>query len=66
MAMFVRRATGVGTLAGAAAGLAVVIVISFWQELTGTKPPISFVVAMPASLLVQVAVGISASLIRRR
>jgi len=26
-----------------AAGLAVVIVISFWQELTGTKPPISLV-----------------------
>ena len=66
MAMFVRRATGVGTLVGAAAGLAVVIVISFWQELTGTPPPISFVVAMPASLVVQVAVGVLASLIFRR
>ena len=63
MAMFVRWATGVGTLVGAVAGLAVVIVISFWQEITGTKPPISFVVAMPASLVVQVIVGMLASLI---
>lgn len=63
MAMFVRWATGLGTLVGAAAGLAVVIVISFWQEFTGTKPPISFVVAMPASLAVQVVVGMLASLI---
>jgi SSS family solute:Na+ symporter len=61
MAMFVRRATGIGTLVGAAAGLAVVIVISFWQELTGTPPPISLFVAMPASLVVQVAVGLVAS-----
>jgi len=63
MAMFVRRATAAGSLAGAAAGLAVAITINFWQEIFGTKPPISFIVAVPASLAVQIAVGVSASLL---
>ena len=59
MALFVSWATGFGTLVGAAAGLATVVVMSYWPEYTG----ISFMWAMPVSLLVQIAVGMVASLL---
>lgn len=61
MAMFVPWATAFGTLVGAAAGLAVVVSINFWEELTGVKG-ISFLWAMPLSFLVQMAVGMACSL----
>jgi len=62
MAMFVRWATGPGTLVGAVFGLAVVIAVNYWEELTGTKG-ISFIWAMPLSLVVQIGVGMLASLV---
>ena len=62
MAMFVRWATGFGTLIGAAFGLAVVGTINFWEEMTGAKG-ISFLWAMPLGLLVQATVGMVASLL---
>jgi SSS family solute:Na+ symporter len=64
MAMFVRRATTTGTLIGAAAGLAVAVIINFCEELTGQKG-ISFVWAMPFSLATQIAVGVAASYLQR-
>ncbi len=68
MAMFVPWATGFGTLVGSAAGLAVVVAINFWEELTGTKG-ISFLWAMPLCWIAQIAVGMVFSLLpwgRRR
>jgi len=65
MAMFVRWATGPGTLVGALFGLAVVIAINYWREITGTQG-ISFIWAMPLSLLVQIGAGMLASLVPPR
>jgi len=62
MALFVRWATGPGTLVGAAFGLATVVAVNFWYELTGTRG-ISFLWAMPLGLAIQVAVGMLVSLI---
>lgn len=62
MAMFVRWATGPGTLVGAVFGLVVAVVISFWKNFTGNEG-IGFLWAMPLSLLVQVAVGMLVSLV---
>ena len=62
MAMFVRWATQFGTLVGAAFGLAVVVAVNYWKEFTGTQG-ISFMWAMPLSLLVQIAVGSLLSLL---
>ena len=62
MAMFVRWATGPGTLVGAVAGLAVVVAINYWREITGTQG-ISFLWGMPLSLVAQIAVGSLASLV---
>ena len=62
LAMFVPWARGFGTMLGAACGLAVVIAVSYWKEFTGTQG-ISFLWAMPLSLLVEVGVGALASLI---
>ena len=62
MAMFVSWATGFGALVGAAAGLAVVVAINFWEELTGAKG-ISFLWAMPLSFVTQMAVGMACSLL---
>ena len=59
MALFVRHATGFGTLVGAFAGLVTVIVMSYWPETTG----ISFMWAMPVALIVQIGVGMVASLL---
>jgi len=62
MAMFVRWATGPGTLVGAVFGLIVAVVISFWKNFTGNEG-IGFLWAMPLSLLGQVAVGMLVSLV---
>ena len=62
LAMFVPWARGFGTMVGAACGLAVVIAISYWKEFTGTQG-ISFLWAMPLSLVVEVGVGALVSLV---
>lgn len=62
MAIFVRFATGFGTLVGAAFGLATVVLISYWEEIFGVQG-ISFLWAMPLGLFVQVAVGTLISLL---
>lgn len=61
LAMFVPWARGFGSLVGAAFGIVVVIVLSYWKELTGGAD--RFIWAMPASLVVEVAVGALVSLI---
>ena len=53
LAMFVPWARAFGALVGAACGLTVVIVVSYWREITGT-PGISFLWAMPLSLVAEV------------
>ena len=60
MAMFVRGATVPGTHAGAACGLAVVVAVNYWEEITGT-PGINFLWAMPLGLAAQIAVGVVVS-----
>lgn len=62
MALFVRWATSFGTIVGAVFGVATVVAISYWTELTG-RQGISFVWAMPIGLFVQVGIGAIASLI---
>jgi Na+/proline symporter len=62
MALFVRWATGPGTMIGAACGVLVVVVINYWKEFTGTDG-ISFLWAMPLAFLVQIAIGALASLL---
>jgi len=62
MAMFVRWATGPGTMIGAVFGVVVVVLINYWEELTGSKG-ISFLWAMPLSFLTQISVGTLASLL---
>ena len=62
MAMFVRWATATGTLVGAVVGLAVVVAINYWEEITGTKG-ISFLWGMPLSLAAQIGVGMLVSLL---
>jgi SSS family solute:Na+ symporter len=62
MALFVRRATSFGTVVGAVFGLATVVSINYWTEITG-EPGISFLWAMPLGLLVQASTGALASLL---
>lgn len=62
LAMFVPWARGFGAFIGAACGLSVVIAVSYWKEITGT-PGISFIWAMPLSLIAEVGVGALVSLI---
>jgi len=62
MAMFVRWATGFGTIVGAAFGVIVVVGVNFWKEITGTQG-ISFLWAMPLSFLTQIGVGMLVSLL---
>ena len=62
LAMFVPWARGFGALVGAAGGLATVVAITYWKEITGAQG-ISFLSAMPLSLLVEVGVGALVSLI---
>ena len=64
MAIFIRWATSFGTLVGVAGGLAVIVPISYWRELTGgAEPPIEFLWAMPLGLAVQIVIGTTASLL---
>jgi len=60
MAMFVRGSTVLGTHLGAASGLAIIMIVSFYEEITGS-PGLSFLWAMPLGLFVQITVGITAS-----
>ena len=62
MAMFVRWATGLGTIVGAVFGLVVVATINYWPDVTDTQG-ISFLWAMPLSFLTQISVGMLASLL---
>jgi hypothetical protein len=64
MAIFVRWATPFGACAAALAGVATVSTINFWTQLTGQPaPPISFLWAMPLALLVEIIIGMLASLL---
>lgn len=63
MAIFVRFARPFGTLLGSFAGLAVVATLYYWVDVTGRKPPISFLWGMPLALVTQVIVGVLASLL---
>ncbi|MEW4562088.1 sodium/solute symporter [Bremerella sp. JC770] len=62
MALFVPWANSIGTIVGAVAGVATACLINYWPEITGT-PGISFLWAMPLSLLVQTMVGMAVSAI---
>jgi solute:Na+ symporter, SSS family len=62
LAMFVPWAKGFGAMVGAAFGLATVIAVTYWKEITGVQG-ISFLWAMPLSLVVEVGVGALVSLI---
>jgi len=62
LSMFVPWARAFGALVGAACGLAVVIVISYWTEITG-REDVTFLWAMPLGLLVEFCVGALVSLI---
>jgi SSS family solute:Na+ symporter len=62
LAYFVPWATAFGALTGAAASLAVVVCINYWEEITGVRG-IGFVWALPLGLLTELAVGAFASLI---
>ena len=75
LAMFVPWARAFGALVGGACGLVVVVMISYWKELagvpgmdvfkeaTGLPDQISFLWAMPVSLVVEFVVGALVSLI---
>ena len=65
LALFVRIATPVGALLGAAFGLAAAITVGYWDVLTDL-PKLSFQWIGPTSLLVTVAVGCLVSLIPTR
>ena len=60
MAMFVKRANGIGTLVGAVVGVFVVSLISYWKDIFGGGG-ISFIWAMPISLICQVGAGVIVS-----
>jgi len=62
LAFFVPWATSFGAIVGAMAGLAAVISISYWEEITGTKG-ISFIWAMPLGLVSEMLIGTVASLL---
>ncbi len=62
LALFVPWARGFGAMVGLACGLAIVVSINYWQEITGS-PGISFLWAMPSCLIVEVGVGALVSLI---
>jgi SSS family solute:Na+ symporter len=65
MAMFVRWATGLGTIVGAVFGVIVVAAINYWPDITGQQG-ISFLWAMPLSFLTQITVGMLVSLFPTR
>ena len=55
-ALFVRFATGIGTISGAVCGFATAALIAYWDVITG-GPTISFQWIIPTALVVQVTVG---------
>ncbi|HOL26236.1 MAG TPA: sodium-coupled permease [Phycisphaerae bacterium] len=57
MALFVRSATGFGTIFGALYGCGVAMVIAYWDMLTG-RPPLSFQWISLISLVVSIGAGI--------
>lgn len=74
LAIFIRWATSLGALAGAASGIFVTVLINYWRELfTGlnqlfdlhlrTEPVISFLWGTPLSLCIAILVGMLASLL---
>ena len=62
MALFVRSATGFGTIMGSIYGVAVAAVIAFWDVLTG-QPGVTFLWIGPMSMVVSICVSILFSLI---
>ena len=50
-------AEGLATHAGVVCGLAVVVAVNFWEEITD-HPGINFLWAMPLGLVVQIIVGV--------
>jgi solute:Na+ symporter, SSS family len=62
MALFVKRATAWGTWVGVLTGVAVVVLINFWKDFTGSDG-ISFIWGMPLALLAQIVVGWLASML---
>jgi len=62
MAIFVQWATPFGTWVGVLVGIAVVALINFWKDLTGS-PGISFIWGMPVALALQIMAGCFASMI---
>lgn len=55
-ALFVRFATGIGTIVGAVCGFATAALIAYWDVITG-GPAFSFQWIIPTALVVQVAAG---------
>jgi len=55
-ALFVRFATGIGTIGGAACGFATAALIAYWDVITG-GPALSFQWIIPSALVVQVTAG---------
>ena len=62
MAMFVRFATPFGTIMGSIYGIAVAVIIAFWDMLTG-QPGVTFLWIIPVSLVVSIGLSMLFSLI---
>lgn len=62
MAMFMRRATVFGVWMGVVAGLAAVVAVTWWPDLTG-RPVIGVFWMLPLAIVSQLAVGAAASLL---
>ena len=62
LALFVPWAKGFGALAGTAIGIVVVVAVSYWKEITGLQG-ISFLWAMPLSLLAEIGAASLISLL---
>jgi SSS family solute:Na+ symporter len=62
MAMFMRRATVFGVWMGVVAGLAAVVAVTWWPDLTG-RPGIGVFWMLPLAIVSQLAVGAAASLL---
>ena len=62
MAMFIPRATVLGTWTGTLASTVFAVVISFWENIFGVEGP-SFLYVLPGSLIIGIVVGVLISLI---
>jgi hypothetical protein len=62
MALFVPFATSAGTILGAACGLAMAVMVGYWDVITG-GPSITFQWILPCSLLVNILAGCAFSLL---